>query len=166
MPVRRGARFRSRLLVRPTRPGNILPGVEAHNQWRNWIRPAKAGITGRVTDSRVIAVKSIEKYFPPALSGWRALLQPVAKPTERALSGVSFSVGAGEAVALIGAGRRANRPCFVRDANHSHARTRYTEPFRCRARLSRILKLLYPSLLVNHCRLQYSFCQAPKGGRQ
>lgn len=56
-----------------------------------------------MTDSRVIAVESIEKYFPPALSGWRALLQPVAKPTERALSGVSFSVGAGEAVALIGA---------------------------------------------------------------
>jgi ABC-2 type transport system ATP-binding protein len=59
--------------------------------------------TPRVNDSRVIAVESIEKYFPPALSGWRVLLQPVAKLTERALSGVSFSVGAGEAVALIGA---------------------------------------------------------------
>jgi ABC-2 type transport system ATP-binding protein len=56
-----------------------------------------------VTDSRVIAVESIEKHFPPALSGWRALLQPVAKLTERALLGVSFTVGAGEAVALIGA---------------------------------------------------------------
>jgi ABC-type multidrug transport system ATPase subunit len=55
-----------------------------------------------VNDSRVIAVESIEKSFPPALSGWRALLQPVAKPTEPALSGVSFSVGAGEAVALMG----------------------------------------------------------------
>jgi ABC-2 type transport system ATP-binding protein len=55
-----------------------------------------------VNDSRVIAVESIEKYFPPALSGWRALLHPVARPTERALSGVSFTVGAGEVVALIG----------------------------------------------------------------
>jgi ABC-2 type transport system ATP-binding protein len=55
-----------------------------------------------VNDSRVITVESVEKFFPPALSGWRALLQPVAKPTERALSGVSFIVGAGEAVALMG----------------------------------------------------------------
>jgi ABC-2 type transport system ATP-binding protein len=55
-----------------------------------------------VNDSRVITVESIEKSFPPALSGWRALLQPVAKATETALSGVSFSVGAGEAVALMG----------------------------------------------------------------
>ena len=55
-----------------------------------------------MNDSRVIAVESVEKAFPPALSGWRALLQPVAKPTERALSGVSFRVGAGEAVALMG----------------------------------------------------------------
>ena len=69
---------------------------------RNWIRPGKAGITGPVTDSSAIAVDALEKYFPPALSGWRALLQPVARPTERALAGVSFSVGAGEAVALIG----------------------------------------------------------------
>jgi len=56
-----------------------------------------------VTDSRVIAVESIEKYFPRTLSGWSALLQPVAKPTERALAGVSFTVHPGEAVALIGA---------------------------------------------------------------
>jgi ABC-2 type transport system ATP-binding protein len=55
-----------------------------------------------VNDSRVITVESIDKFFPPALSGWRALLQPVAKATETALSGVSFSVGAGEAVALMG----------------------------------------------------------------
>ena len=55
-----------------------------------------------MNDSRVITVESIEKSFPPALSGWRALLQPVAKATETALSGVSFSVGAGEAVALMG----------------------------------------------------------------
>ena len=53
-------------------------------------------------DSRVITVESIDKFFPPALSGWRALLQPIAQPTEKALSGVSFVVRAGEAVALMG----------------------------------------------------------------
>jgi ABC-2 type transport system ATP-binding protein len=49
-----------------------------------------------------IAVEALEKYFPPALSGWRALIQPVARPTELALAGVSFTVGRGEAVALVG----------------------------------------------------------------
>jgi ABC-2 type transport system ATP-binding protein len=52
--------------------------------------------------SPAIAVEALEKYFPPALSGWRALIQPVARPTELALAGVSFSVGVGEAVALVG----------------------------------------------------------------
>lgn len=49
-----------------------------------------------------LSVEALEKYFPPALSGWRALLQPVAKPTQRALAGVSFTVDRGEAVALVG----------------------------------------------------------------
>jgi ABC-2 type transport system ATP-binding protein len=49
-----------------------------------------------------IFVESLEKYFPPAYSGWRALLQPVARPTERALSGISFSVQPAEAVAIVG----------------------------------------------------------------
>ena len=49
-----------------------------------------------------ISVETLEKYFPPALSGWRALLQPVVRPTECALAGVSFTVGSGEAVALVG----------------------------------------------------------------
>ncbi len=49
-----------------------------------------------------IVVEAVEKYFPPALSGWRALLQPFAPPTEPALAGVSFAVERGEAVALIG----------------------------------------------------------------
>jgi ABC-2 type transport system ATP-binding protein len=49
-----------------------------------------------------IAVSSLEKFFPPARSGWRALLQPISKPTERALAGVSFSVAPGEAVAIVG----------------------------------------------------------------
>jgi ABC-2 type transport system ATP-binding protein len=50
----------------------------------------------------VIAVSSLEKFFPPARSGWRSLLQPFTQPTERALAGVSFSVRAGEAVAIVG----------------------------------------------------------------
>jgi ABC-2 type transport system ATP-binding protein len=52
--------------------------------------------------AQAISVEGVEKYFPPALSGWRALLQPVTRPTECALAGVSFTVGAGEAVALVG----------------------------------------------------------------
>jgi ABC-2 type transport system ATP-binding protein len=49
-----------------------------------------------------IAVEALEKFFPRAHSGWRALLQPISRPTERALAGVSFTVAAGEAVALVG----------------------------------------------------------------
>jgi ABC-2 type transport system ATP-binding protein len=53
--------------------------------------------------SPAITVENLEKYFPPALSGWRALVQPVAAPTQRALAGISFTVAPGEAVALVGA---------------------------------------------------------------
>jgi len=49
-----------------------------------------------------ISVDLLEKYFPPALTGWRALIQPLARPTEMALAGVSFTVEQGESVALIG----------------------------------------------------------------
>src|SRR3984957_6794522 len=49
-----------------------------------------------------IVADNLEKYFPPALSGWRALLHPFAQPTERALAGVSFTVERGETVALVG----------------------------------------------------------------
>jgi len=49
-----------------------------------------------------ILVESLEKYFPPARSGWRALLQPFARPTQRALKRISFSIQRGEAVALAG----------------------------------------------------------------
>jgi ABC-2 type transport system ATP-binding protein len=49
-----------------------------------------------------IAVEAVEKYFPPALAGWRALLHPFARPTEPALAGVSFAVQRGEAVAVVG----------------------------------------------------------------
>lgn len=49
-----------------------------------------------------ILVESVEKYFPPAYSGWRALLLPLARPTQRALAGLSLGVEPGEVVALIG----------------------------------------------------------------
>ncbi len=49
-----------------------------------------------------IVVESLEKYFPPALSGWGALLHPIAKPTQCALAGISFSIDNGESVAIVG----------------------------------------------------------------
>jgi ABC-2 type transport system ATP-binding protein len=49
-----------------------------------------------------IAVSSLEKFFPPSQSGWRSLLHPFARPTQCALAGISFSVAAGEAVAIVG----------------------------------------------------------------
>jgi ABC-2 type transport system ATP-binding protein len=52
--------------------------------------------------SPAIFVRELEKYFPPALTGWRALTHPVARATEKALAGVSFEVKENEAVALIG----------------------------------------------------------------
>jgi ABC-2 type transport system ATP-binding protein len=52
--------------------------------------------------SPAISVTKLEKYFPPALTGWRALTQPVARATEKALAGVSFDVKENETVALIG----------------------------------------------------------------
>lgn len=49
-----------------------------------------------------IEVENLEKYFPPAIAGWRALLHPVARLTERALAGVTFAVRPGEIVAVVG----------------------------------------------------------------
>jgi ABC-type multidrug transport system ATPase subunit len=50
-----------------------------------------------------ISVDSLEKWFPPARSGWRAFLQPFAAATAPALRGISVEVREGEAVALLGA---------------------------------------------------------------
>ncbi len=50
-----------------------------------------------------ILIDSLEKWFPPAYSGWRAFMQPFAAPTSPALRGLSLEVKQGEAVALLGA---------------------------------------------------------------
>jgi ABC-type multidrug transport system ATPase subunit len=49
-----------------------------------------------------IDVEHLEKSFPPARSGWRAFLEPFARATSRALTGISLSVRQGESVALVG----------------------------------------------------------------
>ena len=55
-----------------------------------------------MSDAAII-VDSLEKWFPPALGGWRAFLQPFTPPTTPALQGISLEVKQGEAVALLGA---------------------------------------------------------------
>lgn len=52
---------------------------------------------------QAILVENLSKRFPPAYSGWRMLLQVVAPATVRALGGVSFQVGQGKVLALVGA---------------------------------------------------------------
>ncbi len=49
-----------------------------------------------------INVEQVQKFFPPARSGWRAFLQPFEKATSLALEGISLEVRDGEAVALLG----------------------------------------------------------------
>jgi len=50
-----------------------------------------------------LSLENVEKYFPPAASGWRALLHPISRLTVPALRGVSFEVKPGEVLALVGA---------------------------------------------------------------
>ncbi|MGH9680410.1 MAG: ABC transporter ATP-binding protein [Candidatus Acidiferrales bacterium] len=50
-----------------------------------------------------LSVENVEKYFPPATSGWRAMLHPVSRLTVPALRGVSFELKHGEVLALVGA---------------------------------------------------------------
>lgn len=53
--------------------------------------------------SQAILLENLEKYYPRAVSGWRALAQPFTRLSEPALRGISFSVESGEAMALVGA---------------------------------------------------------------
>jgi ABC-2 type transport system ATP-binding protein len=49
-----------------------------------------------------ITIDSLEKYFPPARSGWRALALPFSAASVPALRAISLQVRSGEAVALLG----------------------------------------------------------------
>lgn len=50
-----------------------------------------------------LRVENLEKYFPPAASGWRSLLHPVLHQTVPALRGISIEIQRGEVLALVGA---------------------------------------------------------------
>jgi ABC-type multidrug transport system ATPase subunit len=50
-----------------------------------------------------LSLENVEKYFPPAASGWRALLHPISRLTVPALRGISLEVKQGEVLALVGA---------------------------------------------------------------
>jgi ABC-type multidrug transport system ATPase subunit len=49
-----------------------------------------------------IILDSLEKWFPPVLSGWRTFFQPFTLPTSLALQGISLEIKQGESVALLG----------------------------------------------------------------
>ena len=56
-----------------------------------------------MVETFALRLENVEKYFPPAAFGWRALLQPVSRLTVPALRGISFEVKPGEVLALVGA---------------------------------------------------------------
>ena len=50
-----------------------------------------------------LRVENLEKYFPPAATGWRALLHPMMQLTVSALRGISFELEKGGVLAVVGA---------------------------------------------------------------
>ena len=53
--------------------------------------------------AEALRVEGLEKFFPPALAGWRAFVHAFAPLTVPALRGVSFAMAPGEIVAIVGA---------------------------------------------------------------
>jgi ABC-type multidrug transport system ATPase subunit len=53
--------------------------------------------------NEALRIEQLEKFFPPALTGWRTFLHPLARLTVPALRGITFTVERGEVVALAGA---------------------------------------------------------------
>lgn len=62
----------------------------------------RTGYNFAVSDSAVF-IESLSKFFPPIRTGWRSFLRPLQRASLPALQNVSFSVGDGESVALLGA---------------------------------------------------------------
>lgn len=54
-------------------------------------------------ETAALSVENVEKYFPPAVSGWRTFLHPISRLTVPALQGISIEVRRGEVLALVGA---------------------------------------------------------------
>ena len=54
-------------------------------------------------ETLALSVENVEKYFPPAASGWQALLHPISRLTVPALRGISIQLRRGEVLALVGA---------------------------------------------------------------
>jgi ABC-2 type transport system ATP-binding protein len=56
-----------------------------------------------LVNNLALRLENVEKFFPPAASGWRALLHPISKLTVPALRGISCEIKQGEVLALVGA---------------------------------------------------------------